>query len=125
MKYLDSYKDPLAARGFIERIRRETTRPWVILEACGGQAHNLLRFGADRDLPESLEIVHGPSCPVSATPARFIDRALAIAARPGVLVAAPGDLLRVPGAAPAIRSSPLKFAARISVPFIHLLTYSH
>ncbi len=97
MKYLDSYKDPRAARDLIERIREEVTRPWVILEVCGGQAHNLLRFGADRDLPDGLEIVHGPSCPVSATPARFVDRALAIAARPGTIVTATGDLLRVPG----------------------------
>lgn len=98
MKYLDAYKDPHAARDLLSQIRRDATRPWVILEACGGQAHNLLRFGADRDLPQTLELIHGPGCPVSVTPAGFVDQALAIAARPGTIIGAPGDLLRVPGA---------------------------
>lgn len=97
MKYLDAYRDPHAARDLLARIRRDATRPWVVLEVCGGQARNLLRFGADRDLPEGLELVHGPGCPVSATPPAFVDRALELAARPGVIVGAPGDLLRVPG----------------------------
>jgi len=98
MKYLDAYKDPHAARDLLSQIRRDATRPWVILEACGGQAHNLLRFGADRDLPQNLELIHGPGCPVSVTPAGFIDQALATAARPGTIIGAPGDLLRLPGA---------------------------
>lgn len=97
MKYLDADKDPHAARDLLERIRRTATRPWVILEVCGGQAHNVLRLGADHDLPEEVELIHGPGCPVSATPAWFVDRALAMAARPGTIIAAPGDLLRVPG----------------------------
>jgi hydrogenase expression/formation protein HypD len=98
MKYLDAYRDPHAARELLDEIRQAVTRPWVVLDVCGGQAHNLLRIGADRDLPEGLELVHGPGCPVSATPAGFVDRALALAARPGAIVGAPGELLRVPGA---------------------------
>ncbi len=97
MKYLDSYRDPRAAGALLEEIRRLASRPWVVQEICGGQAHNLVRFGIDRDLPEGLALAHGPGCPVCATPAETIDRALAMAGRPGVIVAAPGDLLRVPG----------------------------
>jgi hydrogenase expression/formation protein HypD len=97
MKYLDTYRNPDKARGFVEEIRRSMTRPWTVLEVCGGQAQNLLRFGTDRALPQDLELIHGPGCPVSATPAGLVDRAIAVAARPGVVVCAPGDLLRAPG----------------------------
>src|SRR4051794_13250287 len=97
MKYLDGYRDPRAAEDLVSGIRPAASRPWAVLEACGGQAHNLMRFGTDRALPEGLELVHGPGCPVSASPADLIDRAVAVAGRPGVTLAAPGDLLRVPG----------------------------
>lgn len=97
MKYLDAYRDPRAARTLLEEIRRTTTGPWAVLEVCGGQAHNLLRFGADRDLPDGLELLHGPGCPVCATPAEVVARASILAARPDVIVGTPGDLLRVPG----------------------------
>lgn len=97
MKYLDAYRDQHAARTLVDEIRQATTGPWAVLEVCGGQAHNLMRFGTDRDLPDGLELIHGPGCPVSATPAEFIDRALSLARRPGLIVGTPGDLLRVPG----------------------------
>lgn len=97
MKYLDAYRDPRAALSLLDEIRQSATRRWTMLEACGGQAHNLVRFGTDRALPHGLELIHGPGCPVCATPPAAIDRALAIAARPGVIVGTPGDLLRVPG----------------------------
>jgi hydrogenase expression/formation protein HypD len=97
MKYLDAYRDPQTARALLEQIARSASRPWSLLEVCGGQAHNLVRFGIDRDLPPGLELVHGPACPVCALPAVTVDRAVAIAGRAGVIVAAPGDLLRVPG----------------------------
>ena len=97
MKYLDAYRDPRVARGLLDQIREAATRPWTVLEVCGGQAHNLVRFGTDRALPDGLELIHGPACPISITPSRAIDRVLSIAARPGVIVGAPGDLLRVPG----------------------------
>jgi len=97
MKYLDAYRDLGAARSLLEQIGGAAGRPSSLLEVCGGQAHNLMRFGIDRDLPRGLELVHGPGCPVCALPAGTVDRAVAIAGRPGVIVAAPGDLLRVPG----------------------------
>jgi hydrogenase expression/formation protein HypD len=86
MKYLDAYKDPHAARALMDRIRKAVTRPWVILEVCGGHAHNYLRSGADRAFPEGLTLIHGPGCPVSATPPPVIDQALAIASTPGVIL---------------------------------------
>ena len=106
MKYLDTYRDPDAARGFVEEIRRSMTRPWAVLEVCGGQAQNLMRFGTDRALPEGLELIHGPGCPVSAAPAGLVDRAVAVAARPGVAVCTrPG---RGPG--PGVRGDTLQAA---------------
>ncbi|GAC1450273.1 MAG: hydrogenase formation protein HypD [Isosphaeraceae bacterium] len=97
MKYLRAYRDPDAARNLLDEIRRTATRPWSILDACGGQARSLLKLENDRDLPDGFEVVHGPACPVSAMPPQFIDQALSIAFREGAIVALPGDLLRVPG----------------------------
>ena len=97
MKYLDAYRNPGTARVLLDQIGQTVSRPWTLLEVCGGQAHNLMRFGIDHDLPRGLDLIHGPGCPVCALPAETIDRAVAIAGRPGVIVAAPGDLLRVPG----------------------------
>jgi len=97
MKYLGAIRDPRAARTLMDRVRDSMTRPWAVLEVCGGQAHNLMRLGAECHLPEGLEVLHGPACPVSATPASVIDRALAAAARPGTIVGTTGDLLRAPG----------------------------
>ncbi len=97
MKYLDTYRDPQSARALLDQIARSVQRSWTLLEVCGGQAHNLLRFGIDRDLPSSLDLIHGPACPFCLLSAETIDRVVAIAERPGVIVAAPGDLLRVPG----------------------------
>ncbi len=97
MKYLDTYRDPRAARALLDEIRASVTHPWTVLEVCGGQAQNLLRCGIDRDLPPGFELIHGPGCPSCATPSATIDRAIATAGRPGVIVAAAGDLLRMPG----------------------------
>ncbi len=97
MKYLDEYRDPELARGLLDRIRRTLTRPWVVMEICGGQTHAIVRYGIDRLLPEGLELVHGPGCPVCVTALETIDRAHAIAARPGVVFTSFGDMLRVPG----------------------------
>jgi hydrogenase expression/formation protein HypD len=97
MKYLDEYRAPEPARALLEQIRRTVTRPWTLMEVCGGQTHNLMKFGIDRALPQGLELVHGPGCPVCVTPLETIDCALDIAARPGVILATFGDMLRVPG----------------------------
>jgi len=97
MKYLDEFKDPeLAGRLFAE-IERVTTKPWAIMEVCGGQTHAIIRNGIDQLLPDHIELIHGPGCPVCVTPLGVIDKALEIAARPEVIFCSFGDMLRVPG----------------------------
>ncbi|HWE93946.1 MAG TPA: hydrogenase formation protein HypD [Tepidisphaeraceae bacterium] len=97
MKYLDEYRDAAAARKLAEAISRTVTRPWVIMEVCGGQTHTIVKYGVDRVIPDCIELVHGPGCPVCVTPLEMIDRAHAIASRPGVIFCSFGDMLRVPG----------------------------
>jgi hydrogenase expression/formation protein HypD len=97
MKYVDEYRDGDAARALITAIRRTVTRPWVIMEVCGGQTHTIVRYGIDEMLPSSVELVHGPGCPVCVTSLEMIDRAHAIAARADVTFCSFGDMLRVPG----------------------------
>ena len=97
MKYLDEYRAAGPARALLAQIRQTVTRPWTIMEVCGGQTHNLMKFGIDRALPEQVELVHGPGCPVCVTPLETLDRAMAIAVRPEVIFATFGDMLRVPG----------------------------
>jgi hydrogenase expression/formation protein HypD len=97
VKYLDEFRDPALARALLTEIERTVTRPWVIMEICGGQTHSILRHGIDRLLPPEITLVHGPGCPVCVTPLETIDRALAIAEIPGVILTSFGDMLRVPG----------------------------
>lgn len=97
MKYIDEYRDGIAARQLADAIARGTTRPWTIMEVCGGQTHTLVKYGIDEILPAGVELVHGPGCPVCVTSLEMIDRAHAIAARPGVIFCSFGDMLRVPG----------------------------
>jgi hydrogenase expression/formation protein HypD len=97
MKYLDEFRDPELAARLFEQIRRITTRPWALMEVCGGQTHSIIRNGIDQLLPREIELIHGPGCPVCVTPLEMIDKALAIAARPGVIFCSFGDMLRVPG----------------------------
>jgi hydrogenase expression/formation protein HypD len=97
MKYLDEYRDQTIAARLVDEIRRIQTRPWVIMEVCGGQTHSIVRNGIDNLLPEGIELVHGPGCPVCVTPLEMIDKAHAIARRPGVIFCSFGDMLRVPG----------------------------
>ena len=99
MKYIDEYRDPAAARRLARAIGACVTRPWTLMEICGGQTHSLLRHGIDRMLPESVTLLHGPGCPVCVTPAAAIDQAIALAATPGVTLCSFGDMLRVPGEA--------------------------
>ena len=97
MKYLDEYRDAeLVKRGLAE-IRRIVTRPWALMEICGGQTHSIMRHGLDELLPDQIELIHGPGCPVCVTPLELIDKAIAIAARPDVIFTSFGDMLRVPG----------------------------
>jgi len=97
MKYLDEFRDPKAVAGLLAEIRRTVTKPWTIMEICGGQTHSFLRHGLDGLLPETIRLVHGPGCPVCVTPLEQIDRAIAIASRPEVIFTSFGDMLRVPG----------------------------
>src|SRR5689334_5519193 len=97
MKYLDEYRDGEAARRLVGAIARVVTKPWVIMEVCGGQTHSIVKYGIDRVLPPDVELVHGPGCPVCVTSLEMIDRAHAIASRPGVIFCSFGDMLRVPG----------------------------
>ena len=97
MRYLDEFRDPALARRLLDEIHRLTTRPWAIMEVCGGQTHSIIRNGLDQLLPPQIELIHGPGCPVCVTPLAIIDQALAIAARPDVIFCSFGDMLRVPG----------------------------
>ena len=97
MRYVDEFRDPSAARAIADAIARVTTRPWTIMEICGGQTHSIVRHGIDRMLPEGVTLLHGPGCPVCVTPAAMIDAAIDIARRPGAIFCSFGDMLRVPG----------------------------
>jgi hydrogenase expression/formation protein HypD len=97
MKYLDEFRDPVAAQALVESIRRTATRNWTVMEVCGGQTHSIIRNGIDQLLDGAVEFIHGPGCPVCVTPLEMIDRALEIAARDDVIFCSFGDMLRVPG----------------------------
>jgi hydrogenase expression/formation protein HypD len=97
MKYLDEYRDGALAKKIADEIHRTVTRPWVLMEVCGGQTHSIVKYGIDRLLPSGVELVHGPGCPVCVTPLETIDKAHAIAQREGVIFCSFGDMLRVPG----------------------------
>jgi len=97
MKYIDEYRDGRIARALAAEIAHHCTRPWVLMEICGGQTHTIMRYGIDELLPKGLELVHGPGCPVCVTPLETIDKAIALALRPDVTLVSYGDMLRVPG----------------------------
>ena len=97
MKFLDEYRDGELAQKLAAEIHRATTKPWTIMEVCGGQTHAIVKFGIDELLPKQITLIHGPGCPVCVTPLEVIDQALEIAARPEVIFASFGDMLRVPG----------------------------
>jgi hydrogenase expression/formation protein HypD len=99
MRHLDEYRDPAAVHVALRQIAAAATRPWTIMEVCGGQTHSILKFGLDQLLTANIRLIHGPGCPVCVTPLEQIDRALAIASRPGVILCSFGDMLRVPGSA--------------------------
>jgi len=97
VKFVDEYRDAQKAKRLADRIRQTVTRPWSIMEICGGQTHAILRFGLDEVLPPEITLIHGPGCPVCVTPIEILDKAIAIASRPGVIFCSFGDMLRVPG----------------------------
>ncbi len=97
MKFRDEFRDAGAARACLDAIAAITTRPWSIMEICGGQTHAIVRYGIDQLLPENVTLIHGPGCPVCVTPTEVIDKAIEIARRPEVIFCSFGDMLRVPG----------------------------
>lgn len=97
MKYLNEFRSGEQAKALVARIARVVTRPWAMMEVCGGQTHSLIRNAIDQILPPEIELIHGPGCPVCVTPLNMIDKALEIAARPEVIFCSFGDMLRVPG----------------------------
>lgn len=97
MKYLDEFRDPKIAKQILSEIKATVTKPWVIMEICGGQTHSIIKNGIDQILPKEIELVHGPGCPVCVTPLEIIDKAIAIASKPNVIFTSFGDMLRVPG----------------------------
>ena len=99
MKFVEEYRDPVAAQQFVEAIRGTVTRPWKLMEICGGQTHSIVKYGIDELLPKEITLVHGPGCPVCVTPLELIDKAVQIAAQPNVIFCSFGDMLRVPGSA--------------------------
>lgn len=97
MKFIEEYRDAESARKYSGEIHRITTKPWMIMEVCGGQTHAIMKFGIDELLPENIRLLHGPGCPVCVTPLELIDKAIEIASRPEVIFCSFGDMLRVPG----------------------------
>ncbi len=97
MKHVTEYRDAQRVREVLDEIHRITTRPWRLMEVCGGQTHSIIRHGIDQLLPASIDMIHGPGCPVCVTPQSIIDQAIAIAALPNTIMVSFGDMLRVPG----------------------------
>jgi len=97
MKFIDEYRDAKAARLFAQAIAHITTKPWTLMEICGGQTHAIVKYGIDELLPPEITLLHGPGCPVCVTPVELIDKAVDIAARPNVIFTSFGDMMRVPG----------------------------
>jgi hydrogenase expression/formation protein HypD len=97
MKYIDEFNDPDLAKRLLDDIHATVTQPWALMEVCGGQTHSIIRHGIDQLIPEQIEMIHGPGCPVCVTPLELIDKALEIASRPDVIFCSFGDMLRVPG----------------------------
>jgi hydrogenase expression/formation protein HypD len=104
MKYIDEFRDPEKAqalladiRRLVDRIGRTRTRPLQIMEVCGGHTHSIFRYGIQKMLPDAVEFVHGPGCPVCVLPMGRVDDCVALAERPEVIFTTFGDAIRVPG----------------------------
>ncbi len=97
MKFVDEYRNAEIAQKYAQNIAQITTRPWTIMEICGGQTHSIVKYGIDKLLPPEITLIHGPGCPVCVTPINLIDKAIAISALSKVIFCSFGDMLRVPG----------------------------
>ncbi len=105
MKYLDEFRDVTVARKLIEQIRNRVTRPWVVMDVCGGQTHSLVRYGIESELAGCVELIHGPGCPVCVTSVELIDFAVTLSGQPKTIVASFGDMIRVPGSNDSLMQS--------------------
>jgi len=97
MKYIDEFRDPVLAESYVKEIKAKTTKPWNIMEVCGGQTHSLVKFGIPQLLPDEINMIHGPGCPVCVTPLTLIDKAVHLANQKDVILCSFGDMMRVPG----------------------------
>ena len=105
MKYVDEFRDPIAVRRWAEALARQSRRPWTLMEICGGQTHNIIKYGLDSLLPETIRLIHGPGCPVCVTPVAMIDAAITLARDPRTILCSFGDMLRVPGSGGSLLSA--------------------
>jgi len=97
MKHLTEYRNPELAKKVLNEIKNTVTKPWKIMEVCGGQTHSLVKNGILSVLPDKVQMLHGPGCPVCVTPLNLIDKAIYLAEEKGVILCSFGDMLRVPG----------------------------
>lgn len=97
MKFLDEYRDAELVLKYATAVKKTTTRPWTLMEICGGQTHTIVKYGLDGLLPDAIELIHGPGCPVCVTPIEKLDKAMELASRPDIIFCTFGDMLRVPG----------------------------
>jgi len=97
MKFLSEYRSPEAVKEYLQQIHAITTRPWTLMEICGGQTHSLVKNGILDMLPEKITMVHGPGCPVCVTSVSVIDEAVWLSKQPNIILCSFGDMLRVPG----------------------------
>jgi len=97
MRYIEEYRDENLTHKLLADLRCAITRPWAIMEVCGGQTHSIIKNGLDQMLPPEINLVHGPGCPVCVTPLELVDKAIALASLPDVIFTSYGDMLRVPG----------------------------
>lgn len=104
MRFVDEYRNEADVQQFVQAIHELVTRPWALMEICGGQTHTIIKSGLDLMLPEMVTLIHGPGCPVCVTSLELIDRAVAIASRPEVIFTSFGDMLRVPGSTNSLLS---------------------
>src|SRR5208282_3083376 len=121
MKYLTEFRNGEIARKLAREIAQITTRPWKIMEVCGGQTHSIIKNGIDQMLPSGIEMIHGPGCPVCVTPLELIDKALAIASQPGVIFCSFGDMLRAPANAMSVHLAKRRGLTNFSLLVSHVL----
>ncbi len=111
MKYLSEFRDPILAKQYLKKIQKTVTRPWTIMEVCGGQTHSLVKNGIINILPKEIQMVHGPGCPVCVTPLSLIDKAIYLAEEKRVILCSFGDMLRVPGSQKSLLQAKAEGAA--------------